>query len=304
MKKLLITTKLADKGVEVLKKHFDVQVIPKIPKQELLKIIPKIEILLVRSETTVDKEILDAAKNLKIIGRAGVGLDNIDKQEAEKQGIQVLNTPHGNSIAVAELVFGIALTLLRNIREADQSIKQDKWIKPELVGGELHGKTFAIVGLGKIGQITAKIAHGFGMQVTGFDPFFPKEEFKKLNVKRAETLEELLTAADIITFHIPKTPETTDLIGEKELKLMKKTAILINCARGGIINEKELLNALQNKEIAAAGIDTWTSEPEPNKKLKKLKNVLALPHLGASTREAQERCIFDLINPILKNYGY
>jgi len=304
MKKVLITTTLPENEVNTLREFFEVEVMPNLPHEDLLRVIADKEILLIRSETKVTKEVIDAAKKLEIIGRAGVGLDNVDVKEAEKKGIKVLNTPNANSTAVAELVFGIILTASRKLREADSTMKEDKWDKSTLCGSELSGKTIGIIGLGKIGRIVSRIAKAFEMKVIGYDSFLPEEEFRKMEVTKANNIEELLKNSDIVTLHIPKTAETTDLINEQNLKLMKKNSIIINCSRGGIVNEEALYQALNNKQIAGAGIDTWEEEPRAHQGLKKLQNVIALPHIGASTLEAQNKCATDLINQLFTIYGH
>lgn len=304
MKKILITTTLPENEVNTLRKFFEVEIIPNISPEDLLKVIVDKEILLIRSETKVTKKVIDTAKKLKIIGRAGVGLDNVDVKEAEQKGIKVLNTPNANSTAVAELVFGIILTVSRKLREADHTMKEDKWEKSALCGSELSGKTIGIIGLGKIGKIVARISRAFEMKVIGYDSFLAKEEFTKIEVIKTNNIEELLEKSDIVTLHIPKTVETTNLINEKNLKLMKKNAIIINCSRGGIVNEEALYQAITNKQISGAGIDTWEEEPRAHQGLKKLQNVIALPHIGASTLEAQNKCATDLINQIFTIYGH
>lgn len=304
MKKLLITAKLAEEGVEALKKHFEVTIKTGMSQTELKEIIPNFEVVLIRSDAQINQEILDVAEKLEVVGRAGAGLDNVDLEYAKTKGVKVFNTPNANSNAVAELVFGLMLTLQRNIREADISMKNNEWIKPQLLGGELSGKKLGIIGLGHIGQIVAHLAHAFGMNVVGFDPYANKEKVETLGIKKIEDLNEFLEESDILTLHIPKTKETTYFLGENEFNQMKDGTILINCSRGGIVKEDALLNALQNGKIAAAAVDVWEQEPDANAELKALPNVLALPHIGASTREAQMRCVFDLIESVFDFYEY
>jgi len=303
MHKALIAAKFPEKEIEILKQNFEITVLENPSKESLLKAVEDTEVLIVRSSPLVDKDVIKAGKNLKIIGRPGTGLDNIDVAEAKKQNIQVLNTPNANSAAVAELVFAILLSLFRKIREADFSMKKGLWNKNSLMGSELNGKTIGVVGMGKIGRIISKIGQSFGMKIVGFDPFLPKEEFEKLGVEFCGNLIELLKNSDIITLHLPKTPQTENLITEKEFKEMKPSAILVNCARGGIVNEKALYQALTNGQIAGAGIDTWETEPTNESPLRDLPNVIALPHIGASTYEAQKKCATDLIDQIVKIYA-
>lgn len=303
MTKVLITTSLQEEAIEKLKKFFEVEIKPGISRDEFLKIIPEFEILIVRSETKVTKEIIDAAKNLKIIARPGSGTDNIDIAEAEKRNIKIMTTPFSTSSSVAELVFSILLCLCRKIREADLSMKQGGWEKSSLMGHELNGKTLGIIGLGRIGKIAAKIAKGFEMKILGYDPFLAEKEFEKLEIIYEKNLHDLLKKSDFITIHVPKIKETESLITKKEFDLMKKNAILINCARGGIVNEKDLYGALTEGKIAGAGVDTWEIEPQAGSALQKLQNVIALPHLGASTYEGQLRSALDLIKQIFDLYG-
>lgn len=299
MKKVLVATKLPEKALAQLREFFDVTILENPAKPEFKKAVAPAEILIVRSTPLVDKEIIEAGKNLKIIARAGAGLDNIDIATAKEKNIQILNTPGANSNAVAELVFAIILNLYRKIREADFLMKNNRWEKNTLIGNELSGKTIGVIGLGKIGRIVAKIANSFGMKVIGFDTFLSPDEFKNINVEQVDNLGSMAKEADIITLHIPKTPETENLINSDIISKMKPTATIINCSRGGIVNEKDLYEALKNNKILGAGIDTWESEPTANNDLKNLSNVIALPHIGASTIEAQEKCSTELIDQIL-----
>lgn len=303
MKKLLVTAKLAQKGIDALKEHFDVQIKTGMSADELKEAIKAVEVVLIRSDAQITKEVLDVAENLEVVGRAGAGLDNVDLQSAEAKNVKVFNTPNANSNAVAELVFGLALNLYRNIREADLTMKNDEWAKPQLLGQELKGKTLGIVGLGHIGQLVNNLAQAFGMNVVGFDPFVNEEKCAKMNIQKYTEINEMLPEVDVLTLHIPKTKETTHFLSEKEFALMKNSAILINCARGGVVDEKALIEALENQKIAGSAVDVWEQEPEANEKLKKMKNVIASPHIGASSKEAQERCVFDLIESIFEFYG-
>ncbi|MFA6992541.1 MAG: hydroxyacid dehydrogenase [Candidatus Gracilibacteria bacterium] len=299
MKKVLVATKLPEKALIQLKEFFDVTILENPSSMEFKKAVAPAEILIVRSTPLVDKEIIEAGTNLKIIARAGAGLDNIDIVTAKEKNIQILNTPGANSNAVAELVFAIILNLYRKIREADFLMKNDRWEKNLLVGNELNGKTIGIIGLGKIGRIVAGIANSFGMKVIGFDTFLSPDEFKKINVTQVDSLGNMAKEADIITLHIPKTPETENLINSDIIAKMKPTTTIINCSRGGIVNEKDLYEALKANKILGAGIDTWENEPTANTDLKNLPNVIALPHIGASTVEAQEKCSTELVGQIV-----
>ncbi|MCA9399565.1 MAG: phosphoglycerate dehydrogenase, partial [Candidatus Omnitrophica bacterium] len=243
--------------------------------------------LIIRSGTTVTADILEAADQLKVIGRAGVGLDNVDLKAATKKGVVAMNTPGGNTTSTAEHTMSMILALSRNIPQAYKSMKEGKWDRGKFSGVELHGKTLGIVGLGRIGATVAKFAKSFGMKIIAFDPFLSVEVAEKKGVEVVE-LETLIKESDYITLHIPKSNETKNLISEKQLKMMKKTARLINCARGGIINETDLAKALENKDIAGCALDVFEAEPlSPDSPLLKLDNCVVTPHLGASTSEAQ-----------------
>lgn len=300
MNKVLVTTQIQPVALGVLRENFqDVVVASALSMYELLKLVSQVEILIVRSETKVTREVIERASNLKIIGRAGMGLDNIDLIEAQKRGIKILSTPDGNSVSVAELVFALMLTFCRKIREADEGMKSSKWLKSQLTGYELCNKILGIVGLGRIGKIVARLGQSFGMKVVAYDFFVSPEDFQNLGVKSYSDLKEMLSVSDFVTVHVPKTVETTNLIDEGELAVMKPNVLLINCARGEVVNELALYQALVQNRIAGAAIDTWEKEPEFNKDLANLPNVIALPHLGASTYEAQNRCMMDLIKQII-----
>ncbi len=304
MKKLLITAKLADAGVDALRKHFEIKIKTGMSQAELKEIIPDFEVVLIRSDAKIDQEIMDAATKLEVVGRAGAGLDNVDLEYAKTKGVKVFNTPNANSNAVAELVFGLMLSLYRNIREADLTMKKGEWAKPQLLGQELNGKTLGIVGMGHIGQIVAKLAKAFEMEVLGYDPYADQTKLKEIGVELKTDLNEFLGAIDLLTLHIPKTKETTHFLSTAEFAAMQDGAVLINCARGGVVDEDALYTALESGKIAAAAIDVWEQEPEANDKLKALPNIIASPHIGASSRQAQMRCVFDLIKSIFDFYGY
>ncbi len=303
-KKILITCKLPKKTIKILNEFFKVKVQTFTNLDDLKNEIKDTNIIIIRSETKINKNFLNIAKNLEFIGRVGAGLDNVNIKEAEKKGIKIVNTPNANSISVAELVFGLLLNLIRNIRDADITMKKNLWEKTKYTGLELNKKKFGIIGLGKIGKLVANIAKSFGMEIYAYDPFLTEKEMKKLEINKIKSINDLIQKIDFLSIHVPKNKNTENLINKKILKLAKRNLIIINCARGGIINEIDLYNALKTKQILGAGIDTWENEPNPLKKLKTLPNVIALPHLGASTFEAQERCIFDLINNLFNYYGY
>jgi len=288
MFKVLISDNLAIEGQEILKADPEIELDArdKVASDELLKIIKDYDALIIRSATKVTKEVLDAAPKLKVIGRAGVGIDNVDVAEATRRGIIVMNTPDGNTISTAEHTFSMIMALSRNIAQADCSVKAGKWERKKFMGTELYGKILGIVGLGRIGTELAKRAQAFGMTIMAFDPFLTKEKAEQLNVRLA-SLEEIITQADYITVHTPKNKETIGLFGKEQFEKMKPTARIINCARGGIIRQDDLREALKAGKIAGAALDVYESEPPDDRELFALPNVVLTPHLGASTAEAQ-----------------
>ena len=299
MQHILAADGIANEGIEQLKKIFDVEVRDKISHDELLEIIPKFDALIVRSASKVTADVLDRGKNLKIIGRAGVGVDNIDVAAATERGIIVINSPDGNTIAATEHTFAMMLAVSRNIPQANQSMHAGKWDRKKFVGVELRNKTLAIIGLGKIGAGVAKRAQSFEMNVIAYDPFVSEERAKSLGVKLVE-LDELFKVADFITVHMPLTNKTRDMISLAQMKLMKPTVRLINCARGGIINENDLVTALKENIIAGAAIDVFENEPlAEDSPLRSLPNIVLTPHLGASTVEAQIGVSVDVAKGII-----
>ena len=299
-KRILITDPIDEEGIKILKKYFDVDVKTELKEDEIVKIIKNYDALIVRSATKVTKKIIDAS-NLKVIGRAGTGLDNIDVESAKAKGIAVLNSPIGNVVSVAELVFGMMISLSRNLIKANISMKSGKWEKKGLMGNELYGKTLGIIGLGRIGKEVAKIALAFGMHVIAYDPFIKEVE----NVKLV-SLDELLENSDFITIHVPLTDETKNLIGKNEIEKMKKGVKIINTSRGGIVNEDALYDALVSGKIAGAALDVFENEPpfgSNSEKLLELDNVIVTPHIGASTHEAQKKCGIEIAENILKFFG-
>lgn len=299
MYNILAVDGIAAEGIEILKKNFNVEVHDKISAAELLEIIPKFDALIVRSASKVTAEVIERAKNLKIIGRAGVGVDNIDVQAATERGIIVINSPDGNTIAATEHTFAMMAALSRNIPQANKTMHAGGWDRKKFVGVELRNKTLAVIGLGRIGAGVAKRAQAFEMNVIAYDPFVSAERAESLGVKLFE-LDELFKTADFITVHMPLTKTTENMITLEKMKLMKPTTRLINCARGGIINENDLAVALKEKIIAGAAVDVFTSEPlAENSPLRELDNLILTPHLGASTIEAQISVSVDVANGIV-----
>lgn len=288
MYKILVSDAMSEEGLKVLKdeKEFQVDVKLKLPPEELKAIIKDYDALLVRSSTKVTKDIIEAATKLKVIGRAGVGLDNVDAEAASKRGIIVMNTPAGNTISTTEQTMSLILALSRNIPQSNASLKEGKWDRNKYMGVELYGKTLGIVGLGRIGSEVAKRAASFGMKIMAYDPYLTVERANELGVELAD-LKEIIKESDYITVHTPITEETKNLFGDKEFASMKPTVRIINCARGGIINEAALVRALESGKIAGAALDVYESEPPKDYAMFKLDKLVATPHLGASTEEAQ-----------------
>ncbi len=299
MYNILAVDGIAAEGIEILKKNFNVEVHDKISADELLEIIPKFDALIVRSASKVTAEVLSRAENLKIIGRAGVGVDNIDVKAATERGIIVINSPDGNTIAATEHTFAMMAALSRNIPQANKTMHAGGWDRKKFVGVELRNKTLAVIGLGRIGAGVAKRAQAFEMNVIAYDPFVSAERAESLGVKLME-LDELFKTADFITVHMPLTKTTENMITLEKMKMMKPTTRLINCARGGIINENDLVVALREKIIAGAAVDVFTSEPlAENSPLREIDNLILTPHLGASTIEAQISVSVDVANGIV-----
>ena len=296
---ILAADGIANEGIELLKKNFNVEVRDKISHEELLEIIPQFDALIVRSASKVTVDVLERGKNLKIIGRAGVGVDNIDVQAATERGIIVINSPDGNTIAATEHTFAMMLAVSRNIPQANQIMHAGGWDRKKFVGVELRNKTLGVIGLGKIGAGVAKRAQSFDMNVVAHDPFVSAERAKNLGVTLLE-LDELFRRADFITVHMPLTNKTKDMIALPQMKTMKPTVRLINCARGGIINEKDLATALTEKIIAGAAVDVFENEPlAEDSPLRTIPNIILTPHLGASTVEAQIGVSVDVAKGII-----
>ncbi|MDD5291607.1 MAG: phosphoglycerate dehydrogenase [Candidatus Omnitrophica bacterium] len=298
MYKILVSDKLSEKGLNILKenKEFKVDVKTGLKPEELKSIIAGYDALLVRSSTKVTKEIIDAS-SLKVIGRAGVGLDNVDLEAATNKGIIVMNSPSGNTISTAEHTMSLMLSMSRNIAVADKSMKSGEWNRSKFTGVELYNKTLGIVGLGRIGQAVAKRAMSFGMKVIAYDPFISKEAAEKLGIELVE-LNKLFSDSDYITFHIPLTEETKDLISAKQIPLLKKGVRIINCARGGIVNEEDLAKAVEEGKISGVALDVYVKEPPKDLALAKFDNVVLTPHLGASTEEAQVNVAVEIVEQV------
>jgi D-3-phosphoglycerate dehydrogenase / 2-oxoglutarate reductase len=299
--KVLASDKLAESGLKKLRDAgFDVDMKTGLSEDELVKIIPEYDALVVRSETKVTPKIIEAGKKLKIIARAGVGVDNVDLPSATKKGIIVVNSPEGNTIAAAEHTWAMLLAMSRNIPQAQASLKAGKWERSKFTGVEVYGKTLGVLGLGKIGSHVANYAIAFGMKVVAYDPFVSKEYADKIGVE-IKDLDSVIKEADYITLHLPKNKDTSNLINSEKIKTMKDGVRIVNCARGGIINEIDLADALKSKKVAAAAIDVFEKEPpEPTNPLLSLDNAVTVPHLGAATVEAQVNVAIDVVEQIIE----
>ncbi|MGC8843086.1 MAG: phosphoglycerate dehydrogenase [bacterium] len=299
MPRILVSDQIAEKGLEILRAEMDVDYLPGLSKEEILSRIPQYDALMVRSGTKVTKDIIEAGINLKIIGRAGVGVDNIDVETATEKGIVVVNSPGGNTRAAAEHTIALLLALMRNIPQAHMMLKQGEWKRSKFIGLEVYGKTLGIIGFGRIGREVARRAQGLGMEVIAYDPYISEEVAERMNVRLVD-LSTLLQTSDIVTIHTPLTKETKHLLGENELRMMKRGARLINTARGGIVDENALAKAIEEGIIGGAALDVFEQEPPPSDHpLLKLEQVVVTPHLGASTLEAQEYVAIDVAEQIV-----
>jgi len=300
IKKVLISDPLSKRGLEILGKaknlKYDIQ--SGLPPEELKKIIKEYDGIIVRSETKLKAEIIEAADRLKVIGRAGIGLDNVDLSAATKKGIVVMNTPQENAIAAAEHTIAMMLSISRKIPQATSSMKAGKWEKKKFMGLELYNKTFGIIGIGVIGTIVADRARALKMRAVAYDPYISKEVAEKKGVDLV-SLDELLTRSDFISVHTPLTEETRNLIDKNAFRKMKDGVILINCARGGIVNEKDLYEAIKVGKVAGAALDVFEEEPAIGNPLLELEEVISTPHLGASTAEAQENVAIAIAQQIV-----
>jgi D-3-phosphoglycerate dehydrogenase / 2-oxoglutarate reductase len=308
--KVLVSDNMSEKGIEIFKKAKGITVDVKtgLPPEELKAIIKDYDGLAIRSATKVTADIIGAAKKLKVIGRAGIGLDNVDIPAASQRGIVVMNTPEGNTVTTAEHTISLILSMTRMIPQATASMKAMKWEKKKFQGRELFNKTLGIIGIGKIGSIVADRAKGLKMKVIAFDPFIQADMISKQGIE-AVTLDELYKRADYITIHVPKTKDTLGMINAKAFGKMKKGTMLVNCSRGGVVDEKALYEALAGGQLGAAALDVFEKEPPGDSPLMGLDNFICTPHLGASTKEAQENValavaeqIVDyLLNGVIRN---
>lgn len=287
--KVLVREKIADSGVELLRESFEVDLGLEMSEEDLHEAIGAYDALLVRSATQVTPELIERAERLKVIGRAGTGVDNVDIPAATRRGIVVANAPESNSVAAAEHTLALMLALCRNVARAHASLTGGAWERPKFKGTELYGKTLGVVGFGRIGQLVAKRAQSFDMDVIAFDKFVSAERFRELGVEGMEELEDLLGRADIVTLHVPKTPDTIDLIDAEAIAAMKEGARIVNCARGELVDLDAVQEGLESGKLGGAALDVFPSEPFTEHLLFARDDVVLTPHLGASTAEAQDR---------------
>ncbi|ADD68032.1 D-3-phosphoglycerate dehydrogenase [Denitrovibrio acetiphilus DSM 12809] len=287
--KVLITDHISQDGVNILKsdKDIEVDIQAGIKNPDLKKIIGNYDAIITRSGTTVTAELIENPGKLKIIGRAGVGLDNVDIEAASMKGIIVMNAPTGNTLAACELTMGMMLSVVRKLPLANQVTKSGEWDRKRFMGIQLYQKTLAVVGLGRIGGNVAKRCKAFDMKVVAYDPYIKKSRAESLGVELCNSLEEAISQADIITFHTPLTDETKNLITKDEIAKMKDGVVIINCARGGIVNELDLVDACKSGKVTAAGLDVFMSEPPVNHPFFDVENIYVTPHIGANTAEGQ-----------------
>jgi len=296
--KVLVSDPVSEQGIHMMREVAQVDVNTGLSQQELVEIIGAYDALMVRSGTQVTAEIIEAGHNLKVIGRAGVGVDNIDVDKATELGILVINAPEGNTISAAEHTLALMLAMARNVPNAAVSLKQGQWQRSKFMGVELMKKTLGIIGLGRIGSEVARRARAFGMNIMAYDPYISTERTEKLGVQSA-TLDDIFQQADFITLHAPKTSSKNYLVGAEELSRMKDGVRIINCARGGLIDEKALYEALVSGKVAAAALDVFEEEPPKKNPLLELEQVIPTPHLGASTQEAQVNVAVQVADQII-----
>ncbi len=302
--RILVADRITENALQQLKSSdYDYEFQPEITAKELISSIGGFDALIVRGRTKVTKEVISAGGRLKVIGRAGVGVDNIDMEAAKARNIPVLNTPNALTNAVAEFTLGLMIDIARKIPGADASMKGQKWEKEKFSGSELKGKTYGTIGIGKIGQRVAELSRAFGMRIVANDVIpIPEELIKKLEI-RVSTQEEVFSLSDFVDIHVPLTPETANLANYSKFKLMKKTAYLINTSRGKVVNEKELIRALDEQVIAGAALDVFEMEPPISFDLARYDNVVATPHIAGQTTEAQNAAGMEVVQLVMKALG-
>ena len=295
---ILISDGLDDRGQSILRASANVEYRGSTSPEELIELIPNYDALVVRGQTRVTSAVLDAASRLKVVGRAGVGVDNIDLESAKKHNVTVVNAPTSTTVAVAELAFGLILALARELPRADSNMKQGQWIKKELEGVELNGKTIGIIGFGRIGMEVGKRAAAFGMNVIIYDPNVLEQELKASKAT-SKSLEDIFARSDFISLHLPLNEQTRGLLGSTAFSQMKKGVRIVSTARGGIVDEAALLDALNSGKVAGAGLDVFEKEPPGLTDLVAHPKVITTPHIGAQTADAQARAAEDIANEVL-----
>lgn len=300
---VLVCDQIHADGIKMLQQAgFNVNLNTEITSEELKKIVPNYNVLIIRSRTKVTSDIINEGKNLKVVARAGVGLDNVDLEAAKRNGIVVFNSPEASSKAVAELTLGLILSLARNIPFADNSVKEGKWIKNQLEGWQLEDKTIGLIGLGNIGECVARLAKSFGMKILITKRTPPNPQLLAELAGEYVSLEKLLRGSDIVSIHVPFTSETNLMIGEEEIQLMKDNAYLINTSRGQIVDEKALLKALKSKKLTGVALDVFSVEPPKDLELMKMPNVVCTPHIGGQTVEAQGKAAVIIAEKIINHF--
>jgi D-3-phosphoglycerate dehydrogenase len=296
--KVLVSDSLSSEGLDILKEHFTVDVSTGLSEDELVEKIKDFDALVIRSGTQVTQRVIEAADNLKIVGRAGVGVDNVDVDAATKKGIIVANAPEGNMISAAEHTIAMMMSMSRNIPQANASLKAREWNRKKFMGVEVKGKILGVIGLGRIGSEVAKRASGMDMTLLGYDPFISEKRAEELGVRLC-TVNEIAEEADYITVHTPLIKETRNILDDEQFALMKDGVRIINCARGGIISEEALARALESGKVAGAAFDVFINEPPFDSPLMNFDNVILTPHLGASTEEAQVNVAVDIAHEVI-----
>lgn len=297
--KVLISEKLSGAGLERLREHLDVDVRTGMTADELAEAIPEYDALVVRSATKVTAAIIERGENLKVVGRAGIGLDNVDVDAATRHGVLVVNAPQSNILSAAEHTMALLLAQARNVPQAHSALVAGSWERERWSGVELHGKTLGVIGLGRVGTLVAQRASAFGMRLVAYDPYVAPNRAQQMGVSLVGTVGELCSRADFITIHMPRTPETIGLVGAKELEQVKPGARIINTARGGLVEETALVEALKTGRLGGAGVDVFENEPVTDHPLFGLPNVVVTPHLGASTAEAQDKAGLAIAEQVL-----